>query len=104
MNLGNKPFFLNKKNELNLRFSPILPGWLFDRKGNYSFNFLGKIPITYHNPKRKDTFVKNAAIPKKIVLTENNGNSLEFASDTIPAPYAEQTRSRQVKSIDVFLE
>jgi hypothetical protein len=103
MNLGLNPFFLNDKNELNLRLNPILPGWLFDRKGRYTFNFLGRIPVTYHNPKRKDTFGKNAAKPKKIILIENNENPLEFASDTIPAPYAEQIRSLQIKRIEIFL-
>mgnify|MGYP001608200267 FL=1 len=32
INLGPKPFFLNEKNELNLRFNPILSGWLFNKK------------------------------------------------------------------------
>jgi hypothetical protein len=104
MNLGLKPFFLNDKNELNLRFAPVLSGWLFGGKGKYSFNFLGKIPLTYHNTKRKDTFGKRSVRPKRIILVEDNGNSREFASDTIPSPYAGQIRSRQVKSIDVFLE
>ena len=103
MNLGNKPFFLNDKNELNIRFNPILPGWLFDRKGNYSFNFLAKIYVTYHNPKRKDTFGKNAVKSKKIIFNDNNGNALEFSSDTIPYPYSEQIRSLQIKRIDIFL-
>jgi hypothetical protein len=104
MNLGNKPFFLNQNNELNIKFNPILPGWLFDKKGNYSFNFLGKILVTYHNRKKKATFGKNIARPKKIILKNSDNSSREFTSDTIPSPFAAQIRSLQIKSIDIYLE
>jgi len=104
MNLGKEPFFLNDKNELNLRFSPILAGWLFDKKGIYSFNFLGKTKVTYHNPKRKDTFGQNAVKPNKIILEDVSGNIFDFAADVIPSPLAEKIRSIQVKSIDIHLD
>lgn len=104
MNLGNKPFFLNEKNELNLKFSPVLAGWLFNKKGDYCFNFLGNIPVTYHNPMRTNTFGNNPAKPAKIILKDNHDNTFEFTSDTIPSPYAEQIRSRLVEYIDIFLK
>ena len=104
MNLGTRPFFLNAQNELNLKFSPLLAGWLFDRKGKYSFNFLSKIWVTYHNPKRKDTFGKNAAKIKKIIFNDKDGNSVEISSDTIPLPYAEQIRSRQITHLNIYLD
>ena len=104
MNLGIKPFFLNEQNKLNLCLKPLLAGWLFDRKGIYSFNFLSKIQITYHNPKRKDTFGKNAVKPKRIVFKDKVQKTLEILSDTINSPYAEQIRSRQISRIDVYLE
>jgi hypothetical protein len=104
MNLGIRPFFLNENNELNLCFRPQLAGWLFDKKGDYSFNLLGRILVNYHNPKRKDTFGKNAAQPKKIVFNEKGGKFIEFNQDTIPSPYASQIRSCQIKFIDIFLE
>lgn len=105
MNAGLKPFILNSKGELNLQFKPILGGWLFRKKDNtYSFNFLSKITVTYHNPKRKDTFGKNAAKLQKIVFNDKNGNPIEIPSNTIPSPYAEHIRSRQIKQIDILLE
>lgn len=104
MNLGHKPFFLNAKNQLNLQFKPILAGWLFDRKGLYRFNFLGKIPVTYHNPKRSDTFGKQAALVKKIILNEGSASPVAFSSGTIPSPYAEQIRARKINQIDIYLE
>jgi hypothetical protein len=104
MNLGMNPFFLNEKSELNLRFSPVLSGWLFDKKGNYSFNFLSKIYVVYRNLKRKDTFGSNAARVKKIIFNDKQGNPVEISSQTIPAPYAEQIRSRQITQIEILLD
>lgn len=104
INIGKEPFFLNHKNELNLRFQPILAGWLFDRKGNYSFNFLSKIRLTYHNPKRKDTFGRNAARIKKIIFNDRDLSPVEITSDTIPSPYAQQIRSCQIKRLDIYFE
>ena len=103
MNSGRKPFFLNKKNELNLRLEPILAGWLFNHKNQYRFNFLGEILITYHNPKRKDTFGKKGVSPKRIIFADKNKRPIELTSNIIPSPYAEQIRSRQIKLIDIFL-
>ncbi len=103
MNLGKEPFFLNKKNELNLRFAPVLAEWLFDDKGLYSFNFLSKIRITYHNPKKKDTFSETGVKAKRIAFRDNTGKNVEINSDTIPAPYASQIRSCLIKQIDIFL-
>ncbi|MFA5145746.1 MAG: hypothetical protein WC723_07125, partial [Candidatus Omnitrophota bacterium] len=50
MNLGSRPFFLNERDELNLKFAPSLAGWLFDKHGQYSFKFLSKTSVIYHNP------------------------------------------------------
>jgi hypothetical protein len=104
MNIGKEPFFMNAGGALNLRLQPILAGWLFDRKGTYSFNFLSKIRVTYHNPKRKDTFGKNTAQIKKISFIDPQGKPVEITSGVIPSPYAEQIRSRQIKQIEVYLE
>ena len=103
MNLGNRPFFLNEENKLNLRFKPLLPGWLFNKKGIYSFNFLSKVKVTYINPKRNDTFGRNPVKVNKIIFNNKTGSKVEIASDTIPSPYAEQIRSRLINKIDIYL-
>ncbi|MHB8158156.1 MAG: cellobiose phosphorylase, partial [Desulfocucumaceae bacterium] len=103
MNIGVKPFALDENGRLNLCFKPNLAGWLFDKKGTYVFNFLGRIPVTYHNPKRKDTFGKNAAKIKKIQLFEKEV-PIEISSATIPSPLAEKVRSRQISKINIYLE
>ena len=105
MNLGKKPFQLDVRGELCLKFQPLLAGWLFNKDTNtYGFNFLSKIWVTYHNPARKNTFGSHGAIVKKIVFKSEAGKTVEINSDTIPHPYAQQIRSRQVSRIDIYLE
>ena len=105
MNVGKKPFFLNEKNELNLKFSPVLPGWLFSAKEKtYCFRFLSTIPVVYHNPKRLNTFGKDGVAVKKIFLNRGVGKSVEIAQDTLSFVYAQEIRQRKVKSIDIYLE
>jgi hypothetical protein len=103
MNTGTNPFILDRNGQLNLAFKPYLPGWLFAGNGRYSFNFLSRIPVTYHNPKRKNTFGENAAKITKIILFENE-QPTEINSATIPSYLAEKVRSRQVSKIDIYLK
>jgi len=103
MNVGVCPFSLDNNGELNLTFKPNLAAWLFDRDGKYSFNFLSQIRVTYHNPKRKNTFGKNAAKISKIIILEND-QPIEINSATLGPLYAQKVRSRQIKQIDIYLE
>ncbi|MCX5694460.1 MAG: cellobiose phosphorylase [Candidatus Omnitrophica bacterium] len=106
MNTGLCPFRQDETGQLNLTFKPNLAGWLFDKTGKYSFNFLSQIQVTYHNPKRKNTYSvdeKSGATIKKIVIWDSN-KPIEFASATIPAPYALAIRSCQIKKIDIYLD
>ncbi|MBU1869927.1 MAG: cellobiose phosphorylase [Candidatus Omnitrophica bacterium] len=102
MNCGKAPFFLNEKGELNLRFEPNLAGWLFNKKGEYSFNFLSKVKVVYHNQKKKDTFGRNAARIKKVCFNDKDGVPVEISSNVIASPYALQVRERQIKQIDIY--
>ena len=104
MNVGRNPFII-EDGKLILKFSPILAGWLFSKKEKtYSFNFLGKIRITYHNPKRENTFGKNAVKPNRIVFKDRDEKPVEIISDTIPHPYAQAIRALEIKQIDIYLE
>jgi hypothetical protein len=105
INLGREPFIINEKNELNLKFSPVLAGWLFTQKEKtYSFNFLGKIWVVYHNPKRKNTFGKDGVRPTKIIFNDKDGKPVELESDIVGPPYAQQLRSCQISRIDVHFK
>lgn len=105
MNMGKKPFRLDQNGLLNLEFKPILPGWLFTKKDKtYGFNFLSKISVVYHNPKRKNTYGKNSANVKKIVFNDKGDKAVEIISSVVPAPFAEQIRSCLIKRIDIYLD
>jgi hypothetical protein len=103
MNIGNNPFSLNRQGQLNLTFSPALAGWLFKPDGTYSFNFLSAIKVTYHNPRRKNTFGKNCAVVQRIYFRDANGSPVTISGATIPSPYAQQAREQQIKTIEIFL-
>ncbi|MDD5566336.1 MAG: cellobiose phosphorylase, partial [Candidatus Omnitrophica bacterium] len=103
MNIGKTPFSLDSENRLQLTFSPILAQWLFAKNKTYRFNFLGTIPVTYHNPKMQDTFGKNGVGPVKITFCDASGNPVEINSGTIPSPYAQQVRSRAITSLEIYL-
>ncbi len=102
MNAGLQPFFLDENNALNLRLSPVLPGWLFDKKGEYSFNFLSATRVFYHNPQRKDTFGPGGVSVKRTVFHDTSGSPVELPSAVIPSPYALQVRSGRISCIDVY--
>jgi len=110
MSAGKKPFFINEKGELNLRFSPALPSWLFTKKpqngfpkNTYAFKFLGKTIVVYHNPKMKDTAGKSSVAPSSITLEYEDGRKIDIQKDTIPQPYSLDIRDRKVQRIDIYL-
>jgi hypothetical protein len=98
---GTKPFRLNK-GQLQLVFAPALPGWLFPQDGQVSFAFLGGCRVTYHNPKKLDTFDAKARI-RKIEL-HANGQRIEIGGDVIGAPHALAVREGKVEKIDVYID
>jgi hypothetical protein len=110
MNMGIDPFVLDDKDQLTLRFNPLLPSWLFTDKTKrgspactYSFKFFAKTMVTYHNPQMKDTFGAKAVKAQRIVLTYPSRKSVEITGGVLGEPYASQVREGILKSIDVFL-
>lgn len=102
MGAGPQPFSLDSAGRPVLRLAPILPSWLFDRKGTYSFTFLGRTAVTYHNPGKKDTFGKGAARLFRISFKDGK-DQVTIDGDTIPSPLAETIRSGGVSTIDAYL-
>ena len=102
MMAGMQPFFI-QNGRLCLVLKPILPGWLFNEDGTVSFKFLGRTPVTYHNPSRRDSFDPQAVI-RRISLQTNAGSVIELAGEIIPAPYARQVRDGKMGLIDVYFE
>ncbi|HTP07469.1 MAG TPA: cellobiose phosphorylase, partial [Anaerolineae bacterium] len=99
---GPRPFVVND-GELQLKFQPALPEWLFAADDTISFKFLGQCIVTIHNPHRRDTFVDSVAI-RRMRLVDRAGSETEIAGGTIGAPWAARTRSGDVVRIDLFVE
>ncbi len=111
MNVGQRPFSLDAAEKLSVSFQPVLPGRLFTKKssGNipkdsYAFHFLGNTLIVYHNPKRKDTFGKNAVRAQKIILSYSEKSApVTLQSTVISAPYSYDLRDHKIHRVDIEL-
>ncbi len=118
MNIGNRPFFINAKGGLCLRFSPLLHRDLFTKsehkfvfdgkqvvigKNSYAFNFLGNTLVVYHNPKRLSTFGNKSVKIEKVILEDRKNSKFEVNSDLIPENYSREVRSGNFSRIDIYL-
>jgi len=103
MTVGREPFTLNERGELSLRFAPVLSKRLFDAAGRFAFVLLGKIPVTYHNPKRLPTFGPRRAVPGMIRLFPKRGEPIECPRGVIPPPYAAMVRDGAIVRLEVEL-
>ncbi len=100
MMVGQKPFSVSD-GELQLRFRPAIPRWMFTTEGRLSFKFLGHSHVTYVNPEGKDTYSAGFET-LRIRLVLEDGSEVNFDSDFIPAPYAEMVRSGNVPEIEIY--
>lgn len=96
---GQKPFKLID-NKLVLSFEPALPGWLFNDEGRLSFNFLGKVRVTYINPKKLDTY-KFDISKQSILITLNDETKVQIDGNIIEEKYAKLLREGKAKSVEV---
>ncbi len=96
-----KSLFSSENGLLRLNLAPILPGWLFDERGELSFTLLGNITVRCHNPRRRATFGENGAKPQRIRLTYKNGECVEGQS--IAGKPALDVREGRVAAIDLYL-
>jgi len=122
MCLGKQPFRLERNGELQLCLNPSLPNWLFTNKprktrvlindqwqenefpaGTFSFVFLGKTLVTYHNPGKRDTYGENGVLPRKWKLVDFNGKTQEIESDIVDGELAIDIRERKIRKIDIVL-
>ncbi|MFH0876924.1 MAG: hypothetical protein V1863_01695 [Candidatus Omnitrophota bacterium] len=122
MNMGHEPFGVNAQGELSLRFRPVLCGRFFTKKrcrgsvwvngvsvnvsleaNTYTFLFLGRTLVTYHNLARKNTFGPQAALPVRLELWQKDKVVVEVAGNECRAPYAAMVRDGKIDRIDVWL-
>jgi hypothetical protein len=107
---GEKPFYIDKKSRLCAEFKPVLQSWLFTKKtadgfarDTFSFNFLGKTLVVYHNPYRKNTFGNTRARIKNITMQLEDGRKVMQKSPCILPPYSYNLRSGRISRIDIEL-
>ncbi len=103
MMAGGQPFLL-RNGALCLQFKPTLPGWLFDADGKLTFTLSGQVPVTYHNPDRRDLLPKQDLSLQHVILHLADQRPIEFADGIIGEPYARMVRAGQVAGIDVFFQ
>lgn len=116
LSLGQTPFSYTKKGELVFSPRPLLKGELFTEKAleiswqgqkikvpphTYSFNLFAKTLVTYHNPRRRDTFLPSCRV-KKISLALGNKN-LEF-NDKVTGKAANLIREQKALRINIYLD
>jgi hypothetical protein len=100
MMAGVQPFFM-QDGQLCLKLSPVLPCWLFMEKGQVTFRFLGNCTVTYHNPRRVNTFEEGVQ-PHRITLRTHDSGLVELEGDVIGAPYAAMVRDGEIESVAVI--
>ncbi|HER00447.1 MAG TPA: hypothetical protein ENO22_13990 [candidate division Zixibacteria bacterium] len=119
---GPRPFRLDAKGKLQLCLTPSLPGWLFtheERKirvfqenqcqevdlpaRTFSFMFLGKILVTYHNIDLKDTYGKAGVTPVEWKIVDLDGNIQTFNTETLSGEIVNKIRERKVNRIEIVL-
>jgi hypothetical protein len=87
---------------LQLALRPVLPAGFFDDQNCVSFRFLNRCRITYHNPKRLDTY-SQAAVITRMQLSVPGEGTIAVDGDHLEAPYAEWVRSGRVEKMDVWI-
>ncbi|MDP4084467.1 MAG: cellobiose phosphorylase [Bacillota bacterium] len=102
MMVGKEAFYM-KNGQLNLTLQPILPEWLFDEENQVEFMFLGKVKVTYHNPKGKHTFGDEGAKVEKYILHKED-KSITIEGSFIEGDYAREIRDDEISRIDVYLK
>jgi hypothetical protein len=123
MTAGQKPFFMNDKNELCMELKPVIAGWLFSSEAKdvtvfknmkeeklhlpsntFAFNLLGSILTVYHNESRGNTYGDDAVKIRKIELYKEGNLLTAIEGSVVGAPYAEQIRSGNIDKIEIILK
>jgi hypothetical protein len=120
---GEKPFFIDEKGQLKLRFRPILPSWLFTEKKRkchyydangeitsvevpgdaFAFKFIGKVLVVYHNQNRSNTFGGDAVQVASYRITYSDGTVKNVSSEVLDTSIALDARRGRINRIDAIL-
>ncbi|MBL7070901.1 MAG: hypothetical protein ISS26_01860 [Candidatus Omnitrophica bacterium] len=123
MALGKDPFKLDADGRLCFEPDPTIPGWLFTQeesitelhagdwakkklilaKNTYTCCLLGKTPLIYRNPKRRNTFGRNGVAPVSVILRKKGRSDVKLNGGKVPSPYAVKIRDGFYDKINVEL-
>lgn len=95
--------FAEESGALRFTLSPKLPAWLFDENGEISFTLLGKIPVTYKNSARKNTYGGDAVKISAMSVVYGD-KTHELTGGSVTGELALAIRDRKVNSITAILE
>lgn len=101
--MAGKHVFRVHDGQLRLMLNPLLPGWLFDDRGEVSFRFLGTTDVVYRNPQKKDTYGPDAAAIRRLTVLKQDGAEQVIDGPNIDGPLAEDIRSGAVRRIEAEL-
>ncbi|MCB1046040.1 MAG: hypothetical protein KDC10_02465 [Calditrichaeota bacterium] len=123
LTMGAQPFRLDPEDELQLVFEPVLQAGLFTREervitvagrrgpdewtlpvDSCSFMFLGTVLVTYHNPRRRDTFGENAVRPCRWTLHHADGRVQVVVAERLSGTEARAVRARDVRRVEILLD
>jgi len=112
MCLGERPFYVDERNNLYIKFSPILCKELFTTKevflaeegirlspSVFAFKLFSSVWVIYHNPERKNTYDLKI---EKIEIFRKDGRRVILEEDFIPPPLSYEVRQGKIKRIDIF--
>ena len=113
MAAGEAPFTLTEEGRLR----PVLPEWLFTRqekaaglqtdagrvevpvaRDSFSFRFLGKAVVVYHNPERKDTFGPGGVGVVAYDLVYYDGRAKRVEGGALEGPVVLDVREGRVEA------
>lgn len=96
---GKEPFSLDSSGNLQLKFEPIIPSWLWSEEGTASFTFLGTVKVTYVNPSKADSWKVSAT---SATVTGVDGHTELDTDGVLDSVTAHRVRNGEVHSIKVF--
>ncbi|MCB4792315.1 MAG: cellobiose phosphorylase [Elusimicrobia bacterium] len=99
--IGPKPFKLDPRGKLTLEFNPAIPKEYFTKKKTFTFNFMGKTLVTYHNSKKIDTYTDKFNVSKIEIAWYNGGNDI-VNGRLIPEDLALRIRNQEAEKIEIL--
>jgi hypothetical protein len=100
MMMGPQPFTVDTAGDLQLAFSPVIPGWMFPEDGRVTFTFLGAVEVVLVNPAKADTWSMKP-VGGQLEYTDGTVFECTTAGAVFAKKQAADVRNLLVKSITI---